>query len=231
MSRFLQATGTAVHDVAAWCAAVAREVGASRPVGAAVVAAGLLVLLFGARARRPIAALGAAGLGAIAAAVLRRHVGGGADVSPTMLSVAGAGTAGALAALVPQAFPALAGALPAALVAEAMAPQEHHLAALAVGAVAGAALGILLARLLASLGAAAAGALAVTIGAVGALSGTAAGKALLGHPVSMLAVIVLLTVPGAAFQYPRAWGRGDPGRGKLETPRRLGRDSAEADGA
>lgn len=227
----LQATGAAVHDVAAWCAAVAREVGASQVVAGVVVAAGLLVLLFGARARRPIAALGAAGLGAIAAGVLRSRLGSAADVSPTLLAVAGAGMAGALAALVPLAFPAIAGALPAALAAEILAPAENHLVALAIGAVAGAAVGILLARLVASLAAAAAGAVAVTVGVAGALHATAVGKALLGHPVSLLAVVVLLTVSGAAFQFPRAWGRGNAAPGKLETPRRLGRDAAEGDAA
>ena len=211
MTRLLQALGTAVHDVAAWCAGVAREVGSSPVLAAAVVAAGILVLLAGARARRPVAALGAAAVGAIAAGVLGGPAARALAISPSLLAATAAGVAGAAAAVVPQVFPAFAGALPGALVAEVFAPAGRHLEVLAVGAALGAVGGFLLARLVASLAAASAGAVAVAVGGAGALRATAPGKALLDHPVAILAVAVLLGVAGAAFQYPRAWGRGDAG--------------------
>jgi hypothetical protein len=226
MIRLLDALGAAVHDGAAWCAGVAREVGGSRILALAVVAAGLLVLLFGARVRRPIAALCAAALAALATGVLGAPVARATGVSPPLLAAAAAGVAGAAAALVPQVFPALAGALPGALVAEVLAPADRRWEVLAVGAVLGAIAGILLARLVASLAASAVGAVAVAVGAAGALRDAPAGRAALEHPVSIVAGVVLLAVAGAAFQYPRAWGRGGgkaekgggpPARGAAET--------------
>jgi hypothetical protein len=68
--------------------------------------------------------------------------------------------------------------------------------------------GFLTARLIAAAFASTVGALAVAIGAAGALAGMPAGRALRDHPVALLAAAVILAVAGAAFQYPRAWGRG-----------------------
>jgi hypothetical protein len=209
MSGALDALGGAVHGAGSWVAGVAAEVEASPwPVQAAVVVAGLVALLFGARARRPVAALGAAGVAGAAATWLGAPLGSALGLSPSTLAVSSAAAAGALAALLPPIFPALAGALPGALLADLFAPAERRLEVLAIGAVLGAVAGFLAARLIASMVASAAGALAVAVGTAGALRSTGVGRALHDHPVAVLAAAVILAVAGAAFQFPRAWGRG-----------------------
>jgi hypothetical protein len=221
MSGALDVAGSAVHEAGRWAAGVAGEVGAAPwPVAAAVVLAGLGVLLFGARPRRPVAALGAAGVAAAASAALGAPLGQALGLAPSTLAVTAAAVAGAVAALLPQVFPALAGALPGALLAGLFAPPERRLEVLAVGAALGAVAGFLLARLVAAAVAATVGALAVALGATGALRPTGVGRALLDHPVAILAAAVILSVAGAAFQFPRSWGRGAAGpAGKREAPR------------
>jgi hypothetical protein len=209
MSGALDALGGAVQGAGSWVAGVAAEVETSPwPIQVAVVAAGLVALLFGARARRPVAALGAAGVAGAASTWLGAPLGSALGLSPSTLAVSSAAAAGALAALLPPIFPALAGALPGALLADLFAPAERRLEVLAIGAVLGAVAGFLAARLIASMVASAAGALAVAVGAAGALRSTGVGRALHDHPVAVLAAAVILAVAGAAFQFPRAWGRG-----------------------
>jgi predicted membrane protein len=230
MSGALDGLGSAVHEAGRWAAGVAGEVGAAPwPVAAAVVLAGLGILLFGARPRRPVAALGAAGVAAAAAAALGAPLGEALGLTPSMLAVISAAVAGAVAALLPQVFPALAGALPGALLAGLFAPPGRRLEVLAVGAALGAVVGFLLARLVASAVAATVGALAVALGGTGALRPTAVGRALLDHPVAILAAAVILAVAGAAFQFPRAWGRGAAGpAAKREAPGGPSASAAEA---
>jgi len=224
----LDAFGSAAHDAGSWAAGVAGAVGsASWPIQAAVILAGLLALLFGARARRPVAALGAAGVAAAAASWLGAPLGSALGLSPSMLAVSSAAAAGALAALLPPIFPVLAGALPGALLADLLAPTDRRLEVLAVGAILGAVAGFLSARLVASVIASSLGAMAVAVGAAGALRATTVGRALHDHPVAILAAAVILAVAGAALQYPKAWGRsaagparkpGDPGRVAPDAP-------------
>jgi hypothetical protein len=224
----LDALGGAVHGAGSWAAGVAGEVGAAPwPVSAAVVLSGLMVMLFGARARRPVAAVGSAGVAAAAATWLGAPVGTSLGLSASMLAASSAAVAGAFAALAPPIFPMLAGALPGALLADAFAPADRRLEVLAVGAALGAVVGFLAARLIASLAASAAGALAVALGAAGALRPTAVGRALQDHPVAILAAVVVLAVSGAAFQFPTAWGRGAVGStGKRDASRRAPADAA-----
>ena len=229
MKSALDAFGGAVHDAGSWAVGVSGAVGAaSWPIPAAVVLAGLVALLFGARARRPVAALGAAGAAAAAASWLGAPVGSALGLSPSMLAAWSAAVAGALAALLPPVFPALAGALPGALLAGLLAPADRRLEVLAVGAVLGAVAGFLAARLIASLVASAVGAMAVTLGAAGALGATNVGRALHDHPVAILAVAVILAVAGTGFQYPNAWGRraAGPAR-KRDASRRAAPDAPE----
>jgi hypothetical protein len=228
MTGALDAFGGAAHDAGTWAAGVAGAVGAaSWPIQAAVVLVGLVVLLWGARTRRPVAALGAAGVAAAAAHWLGAPVVSALGLSPSMLAAASAAAAGAFAVLLPQVFPALAGALPGALLAGLLAPTDRRLEVLAVGAVLGGVAGFLAARVVASVIASAVGAMAVAVGATGALSATAVGRALHDHPVAILAVALVLAVAGAAFQYPNAWGesaagpprkRGDSRRAAPDAP-------------
>jgi hypothetical protein len=176
------------------------------------VAAGLLVLLVGARARRPVAVVGGAGVAAVAAHLLGEPASAALGIPVSTLAVASAAVAGAIAAVVPQVFPALAGALPGALLAGLLAPAERKLEVLAAGALLGGLLGgllgVLAARPVAAAVASGVGALAVSIGAAGALQGTGPGRALLAHPTAILAAAAILAVAGTAFQFSRAWGRG-----------------------
>ncbi|MCX5731851.1 MAG: hypothetical protein NTY18_11000 [Deltaproteobacteria bacterium] len=209
----VDALGVAVHGAGTWAAGVAGAVGAaSWPVQAAVILLGLAALLFGARSRRPVAALGAAGAAAAAASWLGDPVSSALGLSPSMLAAASAAVAGAFAALLPPIFPVLAGALPGALLAGLFAPADRRLEVLAVGAILGAVAGFLAARLIASLVASTVGALAVALGAAGALGATTVGRSLLDRPVAILAAAVVLAVAGAAFQFPNAWGRGAAGK-------------------
>jgi len=226
----LDAFAGAAHDAGSWAAGVAGAVGAaSWPIQAAVILAGMVALLFGARARRPVAALGAASVAAAAASWLGAPVGSALGLSPSMLSASSAAVAGALAALLPPIFPALAGALPGAFLADLLAPADRRLEVLAVGAVLGAVAGFLAARLVASVIASAAGAMAVAVGATGALRATIVGRALHDHPVAILAVALILAVAGAAFQYPNAWGRSAAGPArKRGAPGRVAPDGPEA---
>jgi len=208
----LDAFGSAAHDAGSWAAGVAGAVGAaSWPIQAAVILAGLVALLFGARARRPVAALGAAGVAAAAASWLGAPLGSALGLSSSMLAVSSAAVAGALAALLPPIFPVLAGALPGALLADLLAPPDRRLEVLVIGAVLGAVAGFLSARLVASVIASSLGAMAVAVGATGALLATTVGRALHDHPVAILAIALILAVAGAAFQYPKAWGRSTAG--------------------
>lgn len=205
-----------LRDAGLWVSGVASELGRSPwPVAAGVVAAGLFVLLFGARARRPVAVVGAAALAALAADWLGGRIATALAVPISTVAAASAAIAGAVSVVVPQVFPALAGAVPAALLAEGLAPADRRLEALAAGAILGAVLGVLAARPVAAAVASAVGALAVTIGVAGALGGPGPGRALLSHPMAVLAAAAILTVAGTAFQLSRAWGRGgkpSPGR-------------------
>jgi hypothetical protein len=219
-----------LRDAGHWAAGVAREIGAGSPLlGGAVVLAGLVVLLFGARARRPVAVVGAAGVAAVAVRILGREGAEVVGLSPAALSAVAAAVAGASAAIVPQVFPVLAGALPGALLGELVAPAGRRLEVVAGAAALGAVLGFFAARLVASTVASLAGALAVSIGAAGALRATLPGRALLAHPTALLAAAIVLAAAGTAFQLPRAWGRGDAGSppGKVKLPRDLASRSDE----
>ncbi len=199
----------ALRDGGHWASGVASELGSSPwPVAAGVVAAGLFVLLVGARARRPVAVVGAAGVAAAAAHLLGERAGAALGISIPTLAAASAAAAGALSVVVPQLFPVLAGALPGAFLASLFSPPDRRLEVLAVGALVGGLLGLLAARPVAAAVASGVGALAVALGLAGALHGTGPGRAILAHPASILAAAAILAVAGTAFQYSRAWGRG-----------------------
>ena len=199
----------ALRDAGHWASGVASELGGSPwPVAAGVVVAGLLVLLVGARARRPVAVVGSAGVAAVAAHWLGEGAGARLGISMAALAAGSAAAAGALSAVVPQVFPVLAGALPGAFLASLFSPSDRRLEVLAVGALVGGLLGLLAARPVAAAVASTVGALAVALGAAGALHGTGPGRALLAHPTAILAAAAILAVAGTAFQYSRAWGRG-----------------------
>jgi hypothetical protein len=204
-----EAVEASLRDAGRWVSGVAEELGRSPwPVPFAVVVAGLVVLLFGARARRPVAVAGAAGAAALAAQWLATRPGLTPPIPVSTLTAVAAAVCGALAVVVPQIFPALVGALPGALLAELLVPPDRRLEGIAAGALLGALLGFAGSRLVASAVASGLGAVAVAVGAMGALRGTASGRVLQAHPTATLAAALILAIAGTAFQFSRAWGRG-----------------------
>jgi hypothetical protein len=219
MTALLAALAGAVREAHGWVAGVVAEVaGAPWPAAAALLGVGLVVLAVGARARRPLAAVGGAALGVAASVTLGEPVTRAAGISTATLSGIAATVAGAACGVLPLLFPALAGALPGALGAAAMAPPDQRPLALGLGAAVGAALGLVLARWLAAAVAGCVGALASVIGLAGLLHGLGAGRALSAHPVAVLAASVVLAVAGTAWQLPTAWvavaGGGSPKGGR-----------------
>jgi hypothetical protein len=210
---------------------VVAELGRSGwPASLAVLLAGLVLLVVGARARRPVAVAGSAGVAAIAALWLAARLPAVKEVAPTTLAAGSAAAAAALAAVFPPIFPALAGALPVAVLVDLVSPSDRWPEAAAAGALLGAIAGLVFARTVAALVASGAGALAFAVGVAGALAGTGAGRALAAHPVAVLAVAVVLGVAGTAFQLSRAWGRGADGDSGKGTGKRVPpvKDASEA---
>lgn len=193
-----------VRDAVDALGEAAREGQRLGPVaGGVALLAGVLLLTFAGRFRRPIAAVGGALLGALAAVVLRgpiaAHVGLSLPVSAAVLAAAGAAGAFAL----PVAFPFAAGALPGALLG------QH--APLAGRAIVGAAVGGLLAGLVALLFArpvalgfvSIAGGLLVAVGAVAVSRGSLFAADLAAHPFALLAIALVAGIAGAAYQLER----------------------------
>lgn len=175
------------------------------PAVVALLAAGAVTLAAGARARRPLAAVGGAMVGAAAGAALSVLLAGRTGIPPLAMTAVAA-AAGALAgALFPPAFIFGAGALPGALVGLAFPVQGHP----AVGALAGIALGgtaaVLLARWVAAIAAAGLGAALVAAGLFAGFGRSEPLRSLATHPLALAAVLAVLTVAGAAFQHASAW--------------------------
>ncbi|HEY7723880.1 MAG TPA: hypothetical protein VH880_01000 [Anaeromyxobacteraceae bacterium] len=185
---------------------------------ALLFAAGALLLLFGARRREPVAALGGAALGWLggyaAAGALEL---GGKVAGPLGAAILGGG-----ALAFPPLFPLAAGAVPGAL-AGSRFPVAGHPAL-------GAAIGLLLLGGLALLGAR-----LVAAAAAGLLGAAACGAALAGlsrhlpelrplvdRPALLLALVVVLAVAGAAYQSPAAWpAPGARGRAEADAETRV----------
>jgi len=175
------------------------------PAAVALLAAGAVTLAAGARARRPLAAVGGAIVGAAAGAAAAAVLEGRGGIPPLALTALAA-AAGALAGgLFPPAFIFGAGALPGALVGLAFPVQGHT----ALGALAGVALGgaaaVLLARWVAAISAAGLGAALVAAGLFAAFGRSEPLLALASHPLALAGVLAVLTVAAAAFQHPSAW--------------------------
>lgn len=194
-----------------WVEALAGEVASAPwPVAAALIALGMVQLAAGARARRPIAVIGGAAVGALAASAFGGPLAEFTGLSGRSLTGVAAAVAGGLCGAFPPLFPAAGGALPAALAAAVLAPEAQRSLAMGVGLVAGAAGGLLAARLVAATVAATVGALAVALGLAGALHHAGVQRALAAHPASLLAVAVVLAVAGVALQLPGAWRKPAP---------------------
>jgi len=209
MSVTLPDLAGAARDLLGWTGALAAEVSSAPwPVGALLFALGLVELAAGARLRRPVAVVGAAAVGSLAASVFREALGALTGLSEGALRGVAAAAAGGLCAAFPPLFPAAAGALPGALLAAALAPEPQRPLALGLGAAAGAACGLVAARPVAALVAASIGAWAASLGVAGLLRHAGARPRMDAHPAAVLAVAIVLAVAGFAFQLPSAWRKG-----------------------
>jgi hypothetical protein len=209
-------------DALAWTSGVAAEAASAHPgVPALLVAVGLVTLALGARARRPLAALGAGLLAAASAGLASGTLEPLTGLEPRTLGGLAALAGAAAGVALPAAFPALAGALPGALAGAGLAPEPQRLLAVGVGALAGAVLGLLLARPVAAVAAAALGAGVLALGVAGGAAALGAGRALVTHPAALLGLAGILAVAGFAWQLPTAWS----------PPARPSRPPGEADRA
>jgi hypothetical protein len=174
------------------------------PAAAAALLAGAAALGFGARARRPLAAVGGALVGLAAGVALAGWLGGGGAVPWLLAASAGALALGVLAGLYPPLFIFAAGALPGALVGSALPPSGqpwYGLLGLAVGGL----LALGFARWVAAVAAAGVGAALLAAGFFGAAGDWAPARALASHPLPLVALLAVLAVSGAAFQHATAW--------------------------
>jgi hypothetical protein len=171
--------------------------------GTLVAAAGLAALAVATRFRRPLAVLGGAALGVLAAFALRGRLAAhlGLSVAPAALVAAVAG--GAACGLWPWAFPVAAGALPGALLGGTVPLAGRALLGAAAGAALGGVVGAAFARVVGAAFAAGAGGALAAVGLAVALDGHPLAREIARRPFALAAVALVLAIAGAAFQLSR----------------------------
>jgi hypothetical protein len=193
-----------------WLASLAS--GLSLPAAGALALAGAALLASGARRRRPIGMLGGAAVGALLALAAAGWVEARwPTLSRSALVAAGAAGLGVLGGLWPPLFVFAAGALPGAVLGQAVPLAEQPLLGSAAGAVALGCLALVVAELTAVAVAALLGA-----GLLGGALLAAAGPrpeaaALAARPFLLLAWLAVVGAAGGALQLGRSWSR-DAGR-------------------
>jgi len=211
-----------LSDPVAWLARLLREapgLGARLEVLplwalAALLALGAFVLAAGARRRRPVAAVGGAGAGAVAGVGLAGLLGLSAGLLPAIGAVALAGAA----LVLPSLFPFAAGALPGAFLGAAAVPEGARWVGALVGSFLFGGLGLLAARIVAAATAGAAGAGIVGAALLGAAGRLPALAPLARWPALLAGLLTVLAIAGAAFQASSAWGGGGAGGGAAPPP-------------
>jgi hypothetical protein len=205
-------------------------VGLPAPAAAALGLAGLLLLVAGARRRRPIGALGGAVVGALAALAARRGL---AEValSSAGLTLAGAAGLGLLGGLAPRLFVFAAGALPGAVLGAAAPIAGSPLGGALAGGAALGALALVAAEPIAV-------AVASTLGAAllggAALAGAlprAVAREVVARPFLLLAWVALVGTVGAAFQLGRSFQEGGARSAPVTPPARPGDPAARSPGS
>jgi hypothetical protein len=180
--------------------------------GAVALVAGAVLLVLLGRYRRPVAAVGGALVGALAALLARgpiaAHLGLSLPVSAAVLAAAGA--AGAFA--FPVAFPFAAGAVPGAALGYGVPLAGRALLGAAAGGVLAGAVALLFARPVAIGFVSISGGLLAAVGAVALLRGTAFAAEVTAHPAALAAVALVVGIAGAAYQLERREApRAEPG--------------------
>jgi hypothetical protein len=181
------------------------------------VGGGAVLLAAADRLRRPVALLGGAAVGALAAHAARAALPGA--LSPAGWAWVAAILCGGGAALAPAAFPALAGALAGALLGAHVPVAGKPALGAFIAAAVGAALFSVGARTVAAVLASVAGGLAVGVGLVVLAGGREIGVELATSPFVLLGIAVVLGIAGAAFQL-----AGEKGRPRLPEAPRLPRE-------
>ncbi len=189
--------------------ALAARLGALPPWVLGLLAAlGALALLFGARRRRPVAAIGGAAMGWLAALAAAGALQLSSNWGPW-----GAAVLGTAALALPSAFPFAAGGLLGALAGALLpVPGQGPLAA-SIGLFLLGGFGVLAARPIAALAAGTAGAAVLAAAAAGASRHLPWLAPLAERPTLLWALFVVLAVTGTAFQARDAWPTAAPRRG------------------
>lgn len=189
-------------------AEAAREWGSA--AGAALLVVSLAALTVAWRFRRPLAALGGAATGALAAlaahSAIRVHLGLGAGAAAAIAAVA----AGLLCLRVPSLFPFAAGALPGAFLGAALPLGERAAWGMTAGAVVCGLAGLAAGRVVAAGFASAAGGVLLPVALVALFPGHGLSREAAARPLALLAVGVIAAVAGAAFQIGREEPRPPP---------------------
>jgi hypothetical protein len=199
------------QELFAMFAAVADRAAALGPVaGVPLVVGGTAALTVAARRRVPLAVVGLAGVGALAAVLLRRPIGLHLGLSLGPAAVALATIGAAVGAVVPPAFPfgaaALVGGAAGSLVSLGGHPAFGALAAAIVAGV----LGLALARIVAATAASLAGGLLLAVGLVASFPHRPIVRELAGRPAALVGLALVLGIAGAAFQIAGASPRAGP---------------------
>ena len=171
----------------------------------ALGAAGLWLLLDGARRRRPIAAVVGGAAGALAAAALGRWAEARLGISPPVLAAVAALAVGAGAAAFPPLFAFAVGTLPGACLGSLLPLGGSEVAGAIAGALAGGVAATLLVAPVAAATSASLGAALLAGSALSALGPRPVGAELAARPFVLLGLVAVLAVAGAAFQARRAW--------------------------
>jgi hypothetical protein len=178
------------------------------PAAMALGLCGAVVLLAGARMRRPLAAVGGVVLGCLAAAAAPSWVATNVGVSRSTLAAAAAALLAVGGGLFPPLFLFAAGALPGSLLGASFPifaiKDSPELGAAAVAAGTGVA-ALLAARWVAAAAAAILGAALVSAALLAAGGSWPALRLLSARPSITLALAAVLSVAGTAFQVGTAW--------------------------
>ncbi len=166
---------------------------------------GAAALLAGARMRRPLAAVGGAALGCLAAAAAPSWVATNVGISRGTLAAAAAAILAVGGGLFPPLFVFTAGALPGGLLGASFPVHDSPEMGAAAGAAVAGVAALLVARWVAAVAAAVLGAALVSAALLAAGGSWPALRVLSTRPSITLALAAVLAVAGTAFQVRKAW--------------------------
>jgi hypothetical protein len=179
----------------------------------AVAAAGVALLLFGARWRRPLAAAGGAAAGFMAGFAAAGALGLPGGIFPYL----GAVLIGVAALLLPPIFPFVLGAQIGAVLGLRLPVPGQGVPAAIIGSLALGGLALLAARLVAACTAGVAGAAVLGAALLGASARWPALSIFEARPLLLAGLLLVVAIAGAAFQAGTAW-RAGPSKKRHDEP-------------